>query len=72
MTIVKLATEQGLAFLVGVALVTIIQPETPGGTILLLAIGIAATNVLIMIGKLFFRGQGQATKGGPPVSADEE
>jgi TIR domain len=53
--IVKIAAKQGFAFVVGLALVTIIQPDTTGGAVLLIAIGIAATNVLISSVKLMFR-----------------
>ena len=60
-----------LAFLVGLALVTIIQPETPGGAILLIAIGLAATNVLIALVKLFFRGKEAASKDGSAAPIDK-
>jgi hypothetical protein len=53
--IVKISAEQGFAFVVGLALVAIIQPDTTGGAVLLIAIGIAATNVLIFSVKLMFR-----------------
>lgn len=47
--ITKIATEQGAAFLVGLAVIAIIQPRTPGGAVLLLSCGIAVTNVVIQI-----------------------
>ena len=53
----KLATEQGLAFLVGLLFVSVIQPETPGGAILLILVAIAVVNVIIQLGKLFLGGK---------------
>ena len=53
--IAKLATEQGAAFLVGLAVIAIIQPRTPGGAVLLLLCGIAVTNVVIQVARLMLR-----------------
>ena len=62
--IAKLATEQGAAFLIGLAVIAIVQPMTPGGAVLLLLCGIATTNVIIQVAKLTLRrreaGEGQA------------
>src|SRR5262245_37656295 len=60
--ILKIGAEQGFAFLVGLALVTIIQPDTTGGVVLLIATGIAATNVLITLLKSVFRGRERAAE----------
>jgi len=57
--------------LVGLALVTIIQPETAGGAILLIAIGLAATNVLITVVKLFFHRKEGASKDGSAAPIDK-
>jgi|EndMetStandDraft_4_1072995.scaffolds.fasta_scaffold1217012_1 hypothetical protein len=54
MSILKIATEQAFAFLIGLILVTIIEPETAGGAILLVAIGMAAANVVITLTRLLF------------------
>ena len=53
--IAKLATEQGAAFLIGLAVIAIIQPRTPGGAVLLLLCGIAATNVIIQVARLMLK-----------------
>jgi hypothetical protein len=52
--LVKIVIEQGLAFLVGLFLVTIVQPETAGGVFLLLVIGIAITNAVTNAVKWFY------------------
>jgi hypothetical protein len=49
---VKIATEQGLAFLIGLGFVSVIQPTTSGGTILLILIAVAVTNLVLQVGKL--------------------
>jgi hypothetical protein len=48
---VKIVIEQGAAFLVGLLFVTIVQPETTGGVLLLLVIAIAIVNVFIIFVK---------------------
>jgi hypothetical protein len=52
--------EQGAAFLAGLLFVTIVQPETIGGVLLLLAIAIAVVNVLIKFVK-WWRSQARRT-----------
>ncbi len=44
---IKLAKEQALAFLIGLAIIAIIQPETSGGTILLILVSVAIYNVIV-------------------------
>jgi hypothetical protein len=53
--IAKLATEQGAAFLIGLAVIAVIQPGTPGGAVLLLLCGIAVTNVIIQVTRLVLK-----------------
>jgi hypothetical protein len=56
-TVVKIATEQGLAFLIGLLFVSVIQPETPGGAVLLILVAIAVVNVIVQLVKLFLGGK---------------
>jgi hypothetical protein len=51
--VANIATEQGFAFLVGLALLVVIQPTTPGGAILLIMVAVAVVNVIIQVLKLF-------------------
>jgi hypothetical protein len=54
-TFIKIATDQALGFLFGLAVVAIVQPTTPGGALLLILIAIAIVNV-IMQGVRFLLG----------------
>jgi hypothetical protein len=52
---VRIATEQGLAFLVGLALVSVVVPATPGGALLLILVAVAIVNLLIQAAKFVYR-----------------
>jgi hypothetical protein len=54
-TLAKLAADQALGFLVGIGLIVVIQPTTPGGGLLLILIAVAVVNVIMQITRLFLR-----------------
>jgi hypothetical protein len=70
--IVKLAAQQGFAFIVGLLFVTFVQPETTGGALLLIAVGFAIVNVIITVIKLFFGGKGKAQQDVPSMPIDKD
>ena len=57
----KFAIEQSFAFLLGLAVVAIVQPTTPGGTALLIITTIALVNVILQMIRLFRRAKGPDT-----------
>lgn len=67
-TFIKIATDQALGFLLGIAAVVIVQPTTPGGALLLILIAIAVVNV-VMQGVRFIFG---ASKEAPQPSGEQE
>jgi hypothetical protein len=54
-TLAKLAADQALGFLVGIGLIVVIQPATPGGSLLLILISVAIINVIMQIVRLLPR-----------------
>jgi hypothetical protein len=67
-TFIKIATDQALGFLLGIAAVVIVQPTTPGGTLLLTSIAIAIVNVIMQGGRFVFG----TPKGTPEASGEQE
>jgi hypothetical protein len=53
-TVAKIAADQALAFLIGLIFVLIIQPTTPGGTLLLILIALAVVNVIAQFVRFLF------------------
>jgi hypothetical protein len=65
---IKIATDQALGFLLGIVAVVIVQPTTPGGTLLLILIAIAIVNVIMQAVRFVF-GTPKAT---PEPSGEQE
>jgi hypothetical protein len=54
-TVAKIAADQAVAFLIGLVLVVVIQPTTPGGTLLLILVTLATVNVIMQSIRLLLR-----------------
>ncbi len=59
----KVAVEQGFAFLIGLLFVSIVGPETNGGIFLLIVVGMAIVNVFTNVAKWLAGARKSVAKG---------
>jgi hypothetical protein len=53
-TFAKIAGDQAIGFLLGLFVIYIVQPTTPGGTLLLILVSIASVNVIMQAVRFIF------------------
>ncbi|MCG2629723.1 hypothetical protein L6654_24165 [Bradyrhizobium sp. WYCCWR 13023] len=68
---IKIATEQAFAFLLGLGAVSVIQPLTAGGTILLICIVVAIVNMILLPIK-FMLGRHHANEEEPRIGGEPD